>query len=194
MNYNAAKVFILDKLDKELSSLLFYHGKHHTLDVLQITEDLCAIENITEEDTILLKTAALFHDSGFTVNHKGHEELGCQIVRETLPEFDYNAVQIQQICGMIMATKIPQTPQNHLEEIICDADLDYLGRDDFYKIGNSLFKELQALDILDDEQKWNKIQVSFLSSHHYHTKTNKSRRAPIKQKYLKELEKLVATY
>ena len=35
------------------------------------------------------------------------------------------------------ATKIPQTPLTKLEEIICDADLDYLGREDFFEISRS---------------------------------------------------------
>lgn len=194
MNYIAAKAFILDKLNKELSEKLFYHGKHHTLDVLHITEELCQLEKISEKETVLVKTAALFHDSGFTLSYQDHEMLGCQIVEQTLPQCGYTPQDIKAICGMIMATKIPQNPQNHLEKILCDADLDYLGRDDFHKIGNSLFRELQAYDILNDEQKWNKIQISFLEGHSYHTRTNKTRRDPIKQLYLQELHKLVATY
>lgn len=34
MDYHAAKAFILDKLERELSDKLTYHGLHHTLDVL----------------------------------------------------------------------------------------------------------------------------------------------------------------
>jgi len=194
MNYVAAKEFILDKLDKDLSKKLFYHGKHHTLDVLHITEELCKLEKISEKETLLLKTAALFHDSGFTLSYQNHELLGCQIVKKALPQWGYTPQDIEAICGMIMATKIPQSPKNHLEKILCDADLDYLGRDDFYEIGSSLFQELQAYEVLDDEQKWNRIQISFLQGHSYHTRTNKTRRDPIKQLYLKELQKLVATY
>ena len=58
----------------------------------------------------------------------------------------------EQICGMIMATKIPQSPKNYLEQILCDADLDYLGRDDFYDIGGTLFKELKTYNVLDTEE------------------------------------------
>ena len=74
---------------------------------------------------------------------------------------------------MIMATQIPQTPHNKLEQIICDADLDYLGRDDFFTIGNKLFDELCMYGIINTELEWNKLQVRFLEKHHYFTPSAK---------------------
>ena len=194
MNYNDAKQFILGKLEKELKPNLFYHGLRHTLDVLNITEELCVAEKIAPYETMLLKTAALFHDSGFVINNQNHEALGCDLVRKHLPDFGYTTEEMERICGMIMATKIPQSPANHLEEIICDADLDYLGRDDFYTIGQSLFQELQAYNVIQEIETWNRIQVNFLTAHNFFTATNKGRRAPVKAVYLKELEAIVAGY
>lgn len=194
MNYHAAKAFILDKLERELSPRLTYHGLHHTLDVLQATEDLGQREGILPYHLMLLKTAALFHDSGFTISNQNHESMGCQIAQEILPNFGYLPEDIGPICGMIMATKIPQNPQNHLENILCDADLDYLGREDFYAIGNTLFEELKAYNILNTTEAWNRLQVSFLEKHTFFTLTNQHRRNPRKGRYLAELKALVATY
>ncbi len=194
MNFNGAKEFILLKLSNELSDKLYYHGKHHTLDVLRITEELCREEQIDEYHTILLKTAALLHDIGFVQSNAEHEKIGCEISQEILPQFGYTPGEIRVISGMIMATKVPQSPQTKYEEILCDADLDYLGRDDFYSIGKTLFKELHAFNILDDEKKWNVIQISFLEKHNYFTTTNKKRREPQKQIYIQKLKDLVATY
>jgi HD superfamily phosphodiesterase len=194
MNFHAAKAFILDKLESELSDQLYYHGIHHTLDVLYTVEELCYNEKVTPYEELLLKTAALFHDSGFTIESKEHEQLGCGIAKAHLPRYGYTTREIERICGMIMATKIPQSPKNYLEEIMCDADLDYLGRDDFYDIGQTLFKELQASNILDNEETWNRIQVNFLENHSFFTRTNRRRRAPKKQQYLDELREIVAQY
>lgn len=194
MNYHAAKAFILDKLEQELSDKLTYHGLHHTLDVLHATEELCRIERIAPYESMLLKTAALFHDSGFTLDNKNHEELGCQIAKANLPLYDYSGEDIDLICGMIMATKIPQSPQNYLEAILCDADLDYLGRDDFHQIGATLFEELQAYNILHHEEAWNRLQVNFLEKHTFFTRTNRLRRNRKKQFHLRELKKVVAGY
>ena len=102
MNYHAAKAFILDKLERELSDQLYYHGVHHTLDVLYTTTELCYLEKVSPYQELLLKTAALFHDSGFTVSNQDHERLSCRIVRETLPSFDFSSQEIEIVCSMIM--------------------------------------------------------------------------------------------
>jgi HD superfamily phosphodiesterase len=195
MDYRAAKQFILSKLREELSDKLYYHGVHHTLDVLKMASEICVSEGVNGHELVLVKTAALFHDCGFVKDkHMGHEQEGCIIAQNVLPGFGYSSEGIKTICGMIMATKIPQSPTNLLEEIICDADLDYLGRDDFYPIGDSLFEELKAYHIIYDEQDWNRLQVNFLSAHKFHTHTNRLLREPVKQQYLEELKELVATY
>ena len=118
-------------------------------------------KSVEGDDLTLLLTAVLFHDSGFLKQQKEHERVGCDIAREYLPEYDYSPEQVEMICGMIMATKIPQTPHNKLEQIICDADLDYLGRDDFFTIGNKLYDELCMYGIISTELEWNKLQVRF---------------------------------
>lgn len=195
MDYRAAKQFILTKLRAELSDRLKYHGLHHTLDVLKMASELCLSEGVSEHDRVLVKTAALFHDAGFVRNkHAGHEAEGCILVQENLPNFGYKAADIECICQMIMSTKIPQSPTSLLEQILCDADLDYLGREDFFTIGESLFEELQDYQLIGDEQMWNRLQVSFLTAHRFHTNTNKILREPVKQRYLEDLQDLVATY
>ena len=119
----------------------------------------------------MLLTAAYYHDSGFLVKAKGHEEESCRIARETLPGFGYTPDEINKICGMIMATRLPQSPKNHLEELLADADLDYLGRDDFSFIANQLFLENSYFGTAGDIDEWNRKQVSFMEKHQYFTKT-----------------------
>ncbi len=195
MDYRAAKQYILAKLRAELSDRLSYHGMHHTLDVLKVSKALCESEGVHGTALILVKTAALFHDAGFVKDkHAGHEFEGCLMARAALPGFGYTTEAIEAICGMIMATKIPQSPTNLLEEIICDADLDYLGREDFYPIAETLFEEMTTYQLISSEQAWNRLQVNFLTAHHFHTHTNNALREPIKQQYLEELKGLVATY
>lgn len=192
MNFFEAKKHILNRLKNDLPVYLSYHGYHHTLDVYEMTIEIAKEEGIKAgEDLTLLKTAALFHDSGFLNVYKGHETEGCTIAKESLPKFDYSEHQIEIVCGMIRATQIPQNPQNLLEQILADADLDYLGRDDFYPISNSLFRELQHIKAIQDENTWNKLQVSFISAHKYFTQTNINRRTAEKEKRLQELRKLI---
>ena len=131
-----------------LSKDLTYHTVQHTLDILKNAERIAHTEKIqSEEDLYLLKVACLYHDSGFLVSYKGHEEESCNLAKKELPVFDLKKKEVERICGLIMATKIPQTPGNKLEEIICDADLDYLGTADFFTISDSLFLELKKRGI-----------------------------------------------
>ncbi|MEX8546127.1 MAG: HD domain-containing protein [Mucilaginibacter sp.] len=188
MQFKSAGDFIIQKLNNELSPQLFYHCVEHVLDVYAAAEKIGTAENISADDMKLLLTAAWFHDSGFLKGAKNHEEESCRIARETLPGFDYQPNEIEQICGMIMATKIPQSPKNHLEEILADADLDYLGRDDFFTIGNQLFKELVDFGTIKTARQWDELQVGFLESHHYFTKTALQLRQAKKLEHLEQIK------
>ena len=109
------------------------------------------------------------------------------MARQFLPSFGFNKNDIDIICGMILATKIPQAPQTLLEKIICDADLDYLGRSDFYTIGGKLKEELKAAGLVETEREWNLIQKTFLESHRYHTAFSRANRDALKTKHLQEI-------
>lgn len=186
--------FVIEKLNNELPKNLYYHSKAHVMDVMEAALMYAKAEKITPYETDLLKTAVYFHDLGFTVQSRDHEEIGCKIARETLPAFEYGQAEIDSICGMIMATKIPQSPKNKLEEIIADADLDYLGRDDFWEIGMELYKELKENGILNDKKEWNLLQLTFLSGHHYFTTTAKKIREKKKNEHTEQIRQLVNSY
>jgi uncharacterized protein len=169
MLFHKAKAFILDKLRSELPAHLTYHCFDHTLDVYAAAENLGDLEKISPFQTELVLTAALFHDSGFIISPESHEEESCRIAEEYLPLYGYDIDDLEAIKGMIMATRLPQVPKNLLEEIIADADLDYLGRDDFFPISEGLYQEFLRSGVVDNYDDWNKLQVSFFENHHYFT-------------------------
>lgn len=184
MEFKKVKTFILKKLRKELPRNLTYHGVAHIKDVFSSAKALAKLEGVKGEDLTLLLTAVLFHDSGFLWQVYEHEQVSCEIAKKYLPEYGYSPEQIDRICGMIMATKIPQTPHNKLEEIICDADLDYLGRDDFFRIGNGLYEEMCMYGLINNEDEWNALQVRFLEKHKYFTESAKKLRKQRKEEYM----------
>jgi predicted metal-dependent HD superfamily phosphohydrolase len=194
MKVKEAVAFIMQKMGKELPENLYYHSILHINDVMESAKKLATLENIAEHEKNLLYTAVAYHDSGFIYQVNDHELKGCEIVRNVLPDFNYQESDIETICDMIMATKIPQNPQNLLEEIICDADLDYLGREDFWEIGNKLYNELTHLGVLENEEQWNRLQKKFLSSHNYFTNSAKSLREETKRKYLEKINNIVESY
>lgn len=184
MQFKEAKKFILSKLETALSPQLSYHSAEHTIDVYEAAKELAKNEGVSGDDLTLLLTAAMYHDSGFLIDQKEHETLSCQVARQHLPAYGYSAGQLEKICGMIMATQIPQQPRNQLEEILCDADLDYLGRDDFFSIGDKLYAELRMFGIVNNENDWNILQAGFLEKHHYFTKTAINLRKHKKEEHL----------
>lgn len=187
--YHSIYSHVIAILQNELSPRLTYHSIHHTFDVLEQSQQIATREGITDDQKIfLLKVAALYHDCGFIFMYAGHEEKGCELAKQELPGFGLTAPQIKKICGMIMATKIPQSPKNKMEEIICDADLDYLGRDDFDSISNSLYNEFLDFGFVKNHEDWMQKQISFFESHNYFTKSSQQLRHPKKMEQLVKLK------
>ncbi len=183
--------YVLDRLERELPKHLYYHNYKHTIDVTIGVEIIGEGEGIDGEDMLLLKTAALFHDFGQVVGALDHEERSCKIAEEVLPKFDYDQEQIDIIKGIIMATKLPPQPKTRLEEIIADADLDYLGRRDMVPVSDALYQELKVQGIIGSFNDWNKLQVKFLSVHQYFTKTARTMRTVNKEEQIERIKSLI---
>jgi len=179
---------ILDKLEKELPEYLFYHNYKHTIDVVNQAELIGYGERVSDEEILLLKTAALFHDAGHIISYQNHEYYGCQIVKELLPQYNYTENQIDKITELIMATELPPNPKGVLQRIMCDSDLDYLGRIDFIPVSNTLYDELKAQNKMGSLNDWNKIQVKFLTSHQYFTDTANKLREVNKEKQIERIK------
>ncbi|MEZ5014847.1 MAG: HD domain-containing protein [Chitinophagales bacterium] len=172
---------------EELPVGMYYHSIHHVLDVLHVAQKLCAMEGVDAADTELVSVAALYHDSGYIFSPIRHEERGCALAKETLPEFGYNPVEIEKICHMILATRLPQSPQNLLEQILCDADMDYLGREDYDIIAQMLYREWHALGGPGSLDNWDQQQERFLQAHTYFTDSAKNLREEGKNAHLQKI-------
>jgi uncharacterized membrane-anchored protein YitT (DUF2179 family)/predicted metal-dependent HD superfamily phosphohydrolase len=179
--------FLISKLEIGLPSYLSYHDLQHTKNVIAAVEYIATAEKIEKDELILLKTAALFHDSGFLQHNLDHEELSCGIARKHLPDYGYSEAQIEKICIMIMTTKLPQSAVDPMSRILCDADLFYLGSDDYVVYAEKLFREFKKLEIVKTQTEWRLKQTEFLSHHRYFTATAIREREAGKQKNLDEL-------
>ncbi|HEX4886601.1 MAG TPA: adenylate/guanylate cyclase domain-containing protein [Luteibaculaceae bacterium] len=188
MDFRNLEKYLISFLAKNLPENLYYHGLHHTIQVERYTEEIALAEGIRGEELFYLKTAALLHDAGFTEAYERNEEIGAKIAERILPNFGYSAQQIERIRQLILATRVPQQPQNHLEKILCDADLFYLGSTDFHPIANALGRELIERGYVKTMMDWDKIQVRFLSEHVYHTDYARKKARPEKLARLEEIK------
>lgn len=195
MNLQAAKEYIIKELLKNKNPDLHYHNQEHTMDVFNSAINIAENESLDQHDIDLVKTASLFHDSGMMRSYSDHEEASVDIIKEKLPSFGYTTGEIDAIAAMIMSTKLPQSASSKLEKIICDADLDYLGRTDFFMIAHRLRQEWYDLGVKKTTlREWYLIQVDFLGNHNYWTKTAIDLREKGKQKNLKMIREICPEY
>lgn len=191
MDFNSAKKYIIQELETKLSENLYYHGIHHTIDVYEATIKLAELEKLNEEETIIVKTAALFHDSGFLFRYEHNEELAVNLVEKILPSFNYNNHAIKTIGEIILTTRIAARPKTMLEKIMSDADFDYLGREDVYKIAATLYKELIEFGVYFSTEEWNILQYKFLKKHQYYTKSAIKLRGKSKAEYFNYIVSII---
>lgn len=192
VRFDDLEEYVMNLLEEKLPRNLHYHNLKHTIDVTVQVEIIGRHEGITDEEMLILKSAALFHDTGFIRTYRNHEEAGVEIAKEILPQFDYTEEQIEKICQLIMKTKLPPKPVTLLEQIICDADLDYLGRVDFIPVSGNLFRELTEHKLIENDiNKWNLAQISFIEGHQYFTESAKRLRDVNKNNQLEAIRRLV---
>lgn len=164
------ELFVSSLFREKLSSKLIYHNFAHTLDVVEHTKKFGKKSGLSDDEMEIVTVAAWLHDTGYADTYNGHEERGKEIASEFLKENNYPQDKLQKVLACIEATKVPQNPQNLMQEVICDADLAHLGLPDFFEYSDLLKTEWETLGIKNlDEAEWHKMSVELLSSHKYFT-------------------------
>lgn len=189
---------ILQKVEEHVTYLLskntpvnnVYHSIDHTREVVDAAKNIGSASNLTDEELEIVILSAWFHDLGYLDKIDGHEEVSARYAEEFLAEENYNAENIKKIKSCIMATKLPQSPKNILEEVLCDADLSHLGKFTFTK-RNNLFREEFEFHFGRElsEYEWLKKTTDFLSHHKFFTEYANNHLEPQKQKNLNKLQK-----
>jgi uncharacterized membrane-anchored protein YitT (DUF2179 family)/predicted metal-dependent HD superfamily phosphohydrolase len=192
MQYSTVYSFIIAKLQAELSPIYTYHSVEHTIQVIENVAMLANYEGLAENDITILKTAALFHDTGFLSSRSEHETYSCKLAQKFLPQHNYTAEQINAICELIMATKWPQKPQNLLEKLICDADLFYLSTGHYENEASKLYLEQKKLGVIKTDREWEISQINFLRQHKFYSSYFTEEHKKNKQEQLTALEKKVS--
>lgn len=189
-DYAEAIAYALERLRAELSPDLLYHTVWHTEhDVMPSALRLARLtDHVGEEDRCLLEVAAAYHDLGFVEQAKDHEMIAARLVAQTLPALAFSSRQIECIMSMILATRLPQSPRTVLEQILADADLDVLGRDDFFPRNAALLQESIRLGRPFTQVEWDRQQLNFLQKHTYFTAAARALRGAGKQQHIAQLE------
>ena len=170
----------------------YYHQYSHSLEVAERAVYLWRKEWLNDEELEMMALAGFFHDTWFVLQYEDNEEIWAKIARNFLKSMLYPEEKIRTIEKIILATKLDATPSNIYEEIIKDADLDNLWREDFFKKWNNLKQEIETIKnikILDID--WKHWYISLLKKHKFYTKTQRSERIQKKQDNQKTLERVL---
>ena len=189
--------YIRELFRDELPDGIKYHNADHTLHptkgVVAVAYRIALSENISEHDRELLIAAAYFHDTGYIREYDKNEPIAARMAGRILKLIGYKPAEIKKVQKMILATDLARKPQSLVEKILCDADLDHLGRDDFFKRDGKLRKGRGARGIdVSDEAKWYKGTLKLLKKHKYYTESQKRLREEKKQKNIDQLKDKLA--
>lgn len=171
----------------------YYHHYEHALDVMQRAVYLAKKEGLSDDDIEILALSALFHDTWFIIQYDKNEPIWAKIAQNYLKMMMYDREKIDLIEQIILATDPDyKTPQNIYEKIIKDADLDNLGRHDFWDKTNDLNKEVEAIkQIKLKDPNWRHWVIEFLAEHKYYTQTQQYERNHSKKENKHRLQKMV---
>lgn len=161
----------------------YYHSYEHAIDVMTRAIYLAKKEWLNEEDIEILAISALFHDTWFIIQYDKNEPIWAKIAKNYLKSILYPDEKIELIENIILATSPNyKTPKNYYEEIIKDADMDNLWRDDFLEKNHNLKKEIEIIKkIKINDPEWKHASVELLKEYKYKT---------ISQKYERDIKKV----
>jgi predicted metal-dependent HD superfamily phosphohydrolase len=190
--------YIRDLFREELPDGVKYHDADHTLHptrgVVAVANKLAVAEKVTEHERELLLAAAYFHDTGYIREYGHNEPIAARMAGRILRLVGYRADEIGTIKKMILATDLRRGPCNHLEKILCDADLDNLGREDFFELDQKLRegRRIRGIDVSDDAE-WYRGTLEVMKKYPYRTETQKKLRGRRRRKNLERLLKKLET-
>ena len=186
--------YVRELFRDELPAGIKYHNADHTLHsikgVVAVANNLAKLEDVSELDRELIIAAAYFHDTGYIREYEKNEPIAARMAGRILKLIGYKPDEIEKVQKMILATDPDVEPKTHVEKILCDSDLDNLGREDFFQLDEKLRegRGIRGIDVSDDVT-WYSNTLEFLKKHQYYTESQNKLRAKGKQKNTRELIK-----
>jgi adenylate cyclase len=160
---------VFNQVLAELPESLHFHRLEYAKKVYMQSFLLCRSEEIEQEDRLLVRTAALLLYTGLTQAYQNFENRSTVICREILPDFAYSETQIEQICKLILAAKMPFSPSNRLETILIDARMEFIGRPDYTDQMKLLYREMKEAGAKINGQQFKKQQFELLYNFEFNT-------------------------
>jgi len=191
---NQAKEYVTGFMQEHQNKKLIYHTLHHTETVVEITQEAGIHYGLNNNDLLITLVAAWFVDVGYYEDYRQHEVASAGIAENFLRKTGVGDEIIKDVKSCLLATKIPQSPANLPQQIVCDAVLFHVSAEDFGEQHKLMRRELSLLqEIAVDKDEWRKSTIQFMEKHSYFTDYFKKHLAKRKKDNLEKLKKKDAT-
>ncbi len=186
----AAEQYVKRFYDEHFQGNLPFHDYRHFENVVNAVQLIGEAYELQEQDLEVLRLAAWFHDLGYFESPEGHEAKSAALAGAFLQDQDYPEAHIEQVKACILATRLPQSPETLLQQILCDADLSHLGNAHYWDRCGRLRQEMAiARGIVMSDPEWVEFEINFLMQHSYHTDVARELFNEQKLKHIKQLNK-----
>jgi len=186
------EAYITELLEKKIPQTLTFHNINHTREVVEAAAKIAKKTELTEQETLVVMLAAWFHDSGFIVKCKGHEDESKIIAEKFLTSKNTDPQIIEDVLECIDATRIPQYPKSKTAKVLADADLFHLSQDYFFERTFIIREEwTRVQNRAIDERIYLEDTLMFFDMHEYQTKYGKKELSKGKKKNREVLEKKI---
>ena len=167
-----------------------YHSIDHVRYVVDNSEFIGNKSGMNEEEINVVKFCAWFHDIGFIIAPENNEEESAKIAAEFLTSKGVDDTIITHVKNCILATCIPQQPNDLVSRVLCDADLRHLSEEDYFERIEKLRKEMIIISGEKiSKRKFHLMSVKFFQEHEYHTDFAKKELRPKKDNNLQLIQK-----
>jgi predicted metal-dependent HD superfamily phosphohydrolase len=182
-----------EKILGNLPEVYSYHNMKHTQSVVDAVEEIGRASHLSEEEIETVLIAAWFHDTGYRKDYHNHEEVAVENATKLLTEWGAPIKKIQEVKGLIEATRMPQSPKNILEKVLCDADLHHLGDKGIMDCSNDLRSEFETVKNLkfETDAEWVQFNLDFFQQHKYFTAYGQTVLEDRKRKNIKKFKKML---
>ena len=171
-----AKAYVTQLLEEKLPKQLVYHSLAHTVAVVKEARKLGEDAGLSAPDQETLLLAAWFHDVGYTEAYDGHEYRSMALAQEWLARQNCAPERIALVQDLIRATHRNEAAETQLQQLLVDADMSSIGREDFFANAELLRAEWETtLGKTYSSTEWAESQLDFLHSAKFLTDVAKSR-------------------
>lgn len=182
-------------IQENMPSKYHFHHVEHVEQVVSAIGQLAGAAGLESRERTILLLAGWFHDVGYIQGPQGHEERSAAKARASLTSWLVPEDIIREVEACILATKMPQQPENKLQCLMADADLSHLGTAEYWTFISKLRQELKEAHQKEmTETEWLQFEIDFLEGHQYHTPEAQAIYGKNKKKHLKKLRLMLGIY